>query len=111
MEDAAAFFFPLRAESQTVPKDKCATIEHRCECRIVRRQLTSTPLPLRSWCRRWLLRLRQQGLVWLCEDHVDSDTRSAEGFDLFQEPRDLAPRPGPAAKSRKTPLVEVDDHH
>jgi hypothetical protein len=37
MEDAAAPVFRFR-RPQIVPEDKCATAEHRGECRIVRRQ-------------------------------------------------------------------------
>jgi hypothetical protein len=57
-----------------------------------------------------LLRQRRWGLVWLSEDHVDSDACSAKRPDLFHELREPAARPRPATKTRKTSLVEAHDH-
>jgi hypothetical protein len=57
-----------------------------------------------------LLRQRRWGLVWLGEDHVDSDACSAKRPDLFHELREPTARPRPATKTRKTSLVEAHDH-
>lgn len=110
MEHAAPSLLPLRAEPHLVPEDKNAATKHRGERCVVRRQRAGTPPRLLGKWRGWLLRQRRWGLVWLSEDHVDSDACSAKRPDLFHELREPAARPRPATKTRKTSLVEAHDH-
>jgi hypothetical protein len=89
-----------------VSEDK--TPRPRTAAALRRRRQRARP-PRLGQC-RWSLSQRRWGLVWLSEDHVDSDACSAKHPDLFHELREPAARPRPSTKPRQASLVEVHDH-